>query len=338
MSMASNQGFSSSSETSMDARRQQELKWVSLMDAVPPAQARKSKKVKKLLMDGTVPSSVRFRVWAYLTDTKAMVTPGVYAKQLVKRPRAPAFVEVEREIQRIPSDYPRINQTPLLSVLHAYLSIVPDIQYSIGRSSLCLLFSPLGLTLISGHLVTLAPEEDAFWIFVSIMNSYLRPYFSSNTTQIDVDTALFRRALEANDAQVAKKVLRDMSVNLAELCHSWFSTLFVNTLPLDYLNRVWGLFLYDGIPFLFRVGLTLFHCCRRQVLGAINQESLFDVLNHPSPNWLPPLNTFVDFAYGVRLKDGDLRKQRENTKDVAKLLARPFSPPPPRFSDRFAGL
>jgi len=291
---------SSSSETSIDAHRQRELKWVSLMGAVPPAQATKSKKVKKLLMDGSVPSSVRFLVWSHLTDGKAKGIPGVYA-QLGKRPRVGALSDIERDVQRCSADHPQMqsNQTSLLSLLQAYLSMVPDIKYSIG------------LTLIAGHLLALSPEEDAFWIFVSIMDSYLRPYFSSNTTQLEVDAALFSRALESNDAQVAKKVLLDMSINPVDLCRPWFSTLFVDALPLDYLNRVWDLFLYEGVPFLFRVALALFHCCRRRVLETINQDSLFDVLIHPSPTWLPSSpDAFIALAYSFKVKDDDVRKQR----------------------------
>lgn len=100
--------------------------------------------------------------------------------------------------------------------------------------------------LVAGHLLHVAPEEDAFWIFVSMMDTYLRPYFSISTTQIEVDAALFARALEGNDGQVARKVLVDMSVMPARLCHSWFSSLFVGTLPMDYLDRVWDLFLFEG--------------------------------------------------------------------------------------------
>jgi hypothetical protein len=69
--------------------------------------------------------------------------------------------------------------------------------------------------------LALSPEEDAFWILVSIMDSYLRPYFSFNTTQLEVDAVLFSRTLEANDARVAKKVLTDMSINPVDLCRPW---------------------------------------------------------------------------------------------------------------------
>ncbi|KAJ6582856.1 rab-GTPase-TBC domain-containing protein [Mycena sp. CBHHK59/15] len=291
----------SASETSIDAHRQRELKWVSLMGAVPPAQAKKSKKVKKLLMDGSVPSSVRFLVWSHLTDGKAKGIPGVYA-QLGKRARTSALADIERDVQRCSSDHPQMqsNQGSLLSLLQAYLTMVPDIQYTTGS-----------LALIASHLLALSPEEDAFWIFVSIMDSYLRPYFSSSTTQLEVDAALFCRALESNDAQVTKKVLVDMGLNPVDICRPWFSTLFVDALPPDYLNRVWDLFLYEGIPFLFRVGLALFYCCRRRVLEAVNQESLFDCLHHPSPNWLPPTpDSFVVLTYSFKLKDDDVRKQR----------------------------
>ncbi len=79
----------------------------------------------------------------------------------------------------------------------------------------------IGLTLIAGHTLLLAPEEDSFWIFVSIMYSVLRPYFSQNSTQMEVDAALFSRALEANDPQVSKKLLVDMGINPAHICFPW---------------------------------------------------------------------------------------------------------------------
>ncbi|KAJ7836619.1 rab-GTPase-TBC domain-containing protein, partial [Mycena leptocephala] len=285
---------------SIDANRRRELKWVSLMGAVPAAQVKKNKKVKNLLMDGSVPSSVRFLVWAHLTDGRSKGLPGVYA-QLGKRRRVSALADIERDVQRCSADHPHMHSShaALMAVLQAYLTMVPDVEYS------------RGLILIAGHLLALSPEEDAFWILVSIMNSYLRPYFSFNTTQLEVDAVLFSRTLEANDARVAKKVLTDMSINPVDLCRPWFSTLFVDALPHDYLNRVWDLFLFEGIPFLFRVSLALLYSCRRQVLEAINRDSLFDVLNHPSPNWLPPSpDAFIALAFSFKVKDEDVRKQR----------------------------
>lgn len=117
----------------MEAHRQRELKWMSLMSSVPAAQGKKNKKVKKLLMGG-VPSSVRYLVWAHLTDSKARRMPGLYA-QLVKRGKVPAFAEIERDAQRCYPDQPQLHSAggALPSLLQAYLTMVPDIQYEIGK-------------------------------------------------------------------------------------------------------------------------------------------------------------------------------------------------------------
>lgn len=131
----------SDSETNMDAHRQRELKWVSIMSSVPASQSRKNKRVKKLLLEG-VPSSVRYLVWSHIMDGKARGVPGVYA-QLGQRARVTAFGDIERDVQRCFSDHPQLlsTQGPLLSLLQAYLTMVPDIKYTTGASHLPVLIS-----------------------------------------------------------------------------------------------------------------------------------------------------------------------------------------------------
>ena len=124
-------------ESSMDAHRQRESKWMTLMSTSPPAQARKNKKVRKLLLEG-VPSSVRYLVWIHLTDGKARCVPGVYS-QLCSRGGVPASGEIEKDMgSRFFQDQPHLQGTqgPVLSLLQAYFNMVPDIQYSRGMSPL----------------------------------------------------------------------------------------------------------------------------------------------------------------------------------------------------------
>ncbi|RDB27248.1 hypothetical protein Hypma_004535 [Hypsizygus marmoreus] len=287
------------SESSMDAHRQRELKWMSVLSSVPPSQSRKNKKVKKLLFDG-VPSSVRYLVWSHLTDGKARCVPGVYS-QLGARVRVAAFVDIERDIRSCFTDYPQLQSSegPVISLLQAYLTMVPDIQYMTG------------LTLIAGQLLLLAPEEDAFWIFVSIMDTHLRSYFASTTAQIDVDASLFSRALETIDPMLAKKVFVDMAITPTKVCRPWFTSLFVGTLPADYLNRVWDVFLFEGVPFLLRIGLALASCNRRRILESTSEQAALHAFLHSSPSTLPPTpDGLISLAFAIKLKDDDIRKQR----------------------------
>jgi TBC1 domain family member 10 len=116
----------------VEAHRARELKWISVMASTPPLQARKSKKIRKLLQEG-VPASVRYQVWAHLTDSKARRIEGIYV-QLGDREKVPAYAGIQRDAQLCFPGDARLSQPngALASLLQAYLTMVPDIQYSKG--------------------------------------------------------------------------------------------------------------------------------------------------------------------------------------------------------------
>lgn len=234
----------------VEAHRQRELKWISSMSSIPASQARKNKKIRKLLQDG-VPSSVRYLVWAHLTDSRSKRVDKIY-DQLGKRERVAASPSIERDIEQYAVDHPSVQPQLLNNLLQAYLIMVPDVQYSSG------------LTRIAGCLLALSPEEDAFWTFISLMDTHIRPYFSSNGVQLEVDAVLFGKAAETHDSIAAKRVFVDMAIHPVQLCRSWyvvcslgycaivltvlarFCSLFVDALPPDYQYRVWDIFLFEG--------------------------------------------------------------------------------------------
>lgn len=125
------------SPSDIDAHRNRELKWVSLMSTLDPTQARKSKKVKKLLLNG-VPASVRYQVWAHLADCKGKRMNGLYP-QLVKRGAVPATAAIIRDSAGRFGGQPQGEDGSIVSVLQAYLTMVPDVQYHIGWFHLPLL-------------------------------------------------------------------------------------------------------------------------------------------------------------------------------------------------------
>ncbi|KAG6877529.1 hypothetical protein C0993_006323 [Termitomyces sp. T159_Od127] len=299
------------SETSttsmMEAHRNREIKWMTVVGSVQPSQSRKNKKVKKLIFDG-VPSSVRYLVWSMLTDGKARVVPGVYG-QLGNRGKVAALADIERDVQRCFADRPQLQSTqgPVNSLLQAYLTMVPDVQYMTG------------LTLIAGNLLLHAPEEDAFWIFVSLMDLHIRPYFSSTSTQIDIDATLFGRSMDNIDPSTAKRLFGELKISPLSICRPWFTSLFVGYLPSDYLNRVWDIFLFEGVPFLFRVALVLVSCSRQRIFDTTSVDGALSAVLRPSPEVLPNSpQALIMLALAVKIKDDDLQKQRVKLEAQAK--------------------
>lgn len=108
--------------------------------------------------------------------------------------------------------------------------------------------------------------------------------------------------------------------------------MFANTLPPDYVNRVWDVFLYEGMLlisccedaltnwtwppagplFLFRVGLAVISSCRLRLLESTpDRSSVLALLAHPPPSLLPPdPDALITVALSVKLKDDDIRRQR----------------------------
>jgi len=102
------------------------------MASVLPVQARKTKKIKKMLLEG-VPASVRYLVWSHVTNGKERTVAGVYA-QLCSRGRVAASERIEVDVFQSFSEHPQLQgrESPVLTVLQAYLNMVPDIRYNIG--------------------------------------------------------------------------------------------------------------------------------------------------------------------------------------------------------------
>ena len=61
----------------MQTSRQRELRWIHVIASVPAVQACKNEKVRKFLWEG-VPASVRYIVWAHLTDGKVKQIENMY--------------------------------------------------------------------------------------------------------------------------------------------------------------------------------------------------------------------------------------------------------------------
>jgi hypothetical protein len=53
------------------------------------------------------------------------------------------------------------------------------------------------------------------------MDTHLRPYFSSNSVQLDIDASLFAKAVESVDSSVAKKLFVEMGIAPIRLCRPW---------------------------------------------------------------------------------------------------------------------
>ncbi|EJD50152.1 RabGAP/TBC [Auricularia subglabra TFB-10046 SS5] len=300
-------GSSGPSPGSLEAYRAREQKWMTLIGTTQ----HKSKKVRKLVLEG-VPASVRSRVWAFLTDSKSRRTPGVFA-QLNSKGNPKLTEQIDTDVQRFFGDEPHLSEPKgkgtVVNILQAYFVMVADVRYQAD------------LAIIAGNLALQCPEEEAFWTLVQLMESHLRGYFAVIPVQLDVDAALFAKALDVADSALSLRLFADLRVPPPELCQAWFLSLFARTLPIDILHRVWDIFLFDGPAFLFRVGLAILHLVRRQLFSmqGASAATVITFLSRPPAQAFPQdPEAFIQLCFTMRLKEDDIRKAR--IKNAEQLL------------------
>ncbi|EUC62345.1 TBC1 domain protein 10B [Rhizoctonia solani AG-3 Rhs1AP] len=286
---------------SIAAHISREQRWISTMQTIPSSMIRRNKKIKKLLLEG-VPASVRGVVWLYLTDSRARRMVGVYS-QLAKRGKVRATPEIVRDVELCFPVQPHLQAAdgPVVSILQAYLTMVPDVTYS------------QGLCQVAGNLLMHSPEEDAFWTFVALMDKHLRGYCAMNSLQMEADSVFFAKTLESNDPQLATKLFRELGLHAGDFCKPWILSGFMGVVPPEYSSRIWDIFLFEGVPFLFRIGLALLSCLRRQLLALTPKSSpgALDCLLSISLQALPTdPDQLIAWAYAVKFKEDDMRKMR----------------------------
>ena len=172
-------------------------------------------------------------------------------------------------------------ELPLLSslrhVLRAYALHNPRIGYC------------QSLNFLAGLLLLFLPEEKAFCMLHIITTVYLPGTHELSLEGTNVDLWILMVALKSILPQIWTKVGSadgsgddiNGSARLPpiSLCTtSWFMSLFIGTLPIETVLRVWDVLFYEGSRTLFRVALTIFKLGEQRIKDVSDPMELFQVV------------------------------------------------------------
>ncbi|CAF9930163.1 hypothetical protein IMSHALPRED_008096 [Imshaugia aleurites] len=172
-------------------------------------------------------------------------------------------------------------ELPLLSslrhVLRAYALHNPRIGYC------------QSLNFLAGLLLLFLGEEKAFWMLHIITTVYLPGTHELSLEGTYVDLWILMVALKSTLPHTWAKVgaaggSGDDSNGSARLppislcTTSWFMSLFIGTLPIETVLRVWDMLFYEGSRTLFRVALTIFKLGEQRIKDVSDPMELFQVV------------------------------------------------------------
>lgn len=274
-----------------DIERQK--KWMEMIKKWPTYLEKKSKTLKSRIRKG-VPDAVRGKVYSLLLETEKFSANGSvsFESLVAKEVGNENFDEIiRRDIHRTNPEHIMFidgqGQEPLYRVLRAYSIFDSEVGYCQGMGSFV------------SVMLTYVPEEEAFWMLVSLLNGKykLREFYLPNLLGIRRSFFIFEKALTKLMPRLANHLAKE-NFFVAIYASRWFGSLCFD-LPIEVTLRIWDALLYQGPKILFRTGLAVLSICKRRLLSS-KFEDLPEIIKRCQRNISDP-DAFMRLAFSIRL-------------------------------------
>ncbi|KAG7264652.1 hypothetical protein CRUP_032059 [Coryphaenoides rupestris] len=184
-----------------------------------------------------IPHHFRAIVWQLLGNATDMPVKNQYSELL--KMSSPCEKLIRRDIART---YPEheffkgqdsLGQEVLFNVMKAYSLVDREVGYCQGSA------------FIVGLLLMQMPEEEAFCVFVRLMQEYrLRELFKPSMAELGLCIYQFEYLLQEQLPELNVH-FRSQSFHTSMYASSWFLTLFLTFLPMPIATRIFDIFMYE---------------------------------------------------------------------------------------------
>ncbi|WWD16988.1 hypothetical protein CI109_101424 [Kwoniella shandongensis] len=280
-----------------------EGKWLSII-GTPLNGSAPPKKVRKLVLDAGVPSSLRGKVWAwFMAGTLSARVPGLY-QELLEHDNGQEDERIDRDVEAAYPDHSVFSepnspgQQDLRSILRAYSNFAPA-----GYRS--------EMALIAGALLIHCVAEDSFWLLSGLVNVVLKDYYAKEKVGMRIDSAVFTGLVQGQEPKLAA-LFKEVGIHPITFLDRWFSQLFIRCLPWPTTLRVIDAVVSEGPRFLLVASLAILSLSRDRLLRLPKfQTAILGYLqNIPQDSLMLPEN-FMKVCEGVKFDEKDWKKLRE---------------------------
>ncbi|XP_060711253.1 EVI5-like protein isoform X4 [Hemiscyllium ocellatum] len=222
--------------------------WGRLINEWEDVRKKKEKLLRELIRKG-IPHHFRGIVWQLLCNATDMPVKNQYSELL--KMTSPCEKLIRRDIART---YPEhdffkgqdsLGQEVLFNVMKAYSLVDREVGYCQGSA------------FIVGLLLMQMPEEEAFCVFVRLMQEYrLRELFKPSMAELGLCIYQFEYLIQDQLPELYVH-FRSQSFHTSMYASSWFLTIFLTTFSLPLATRIFDIFMYEGLEIVFRIGMAI---------------------------------------------------------------------------------
>uniref|UniRef100_A0A3Q1ATJ7 Rab-GAP TBC domain-containing protein n=1 Tax=Amphiprion ocellaris TaxID=80972 RepID=A0A3Q1ATJ7_AMPOC len=292
----------SSSSASSNLSHLEEDSWIlwgRIVNEWEEVRKKKEKQLKDLVRKG-IPHHFRAIVWQLLCSAQNMPIKDQYSELL--KMTSPCEKLIRRDIART---YPEheffkekdsLGQEVLFNVMKAYSLVDREVGYCQGSA------------FIVGLLLMQMPEEEAFCVFVKLMQDYrLRELFKPSMAELGLCMYQFECMIQEQLPELHMH-FQAQSFHTSMYASSWFLTIFLTSFPLPVATRIFDIFMCEGLEIVFRVGLAILQMNQTELIQ-LDMEGMLQHFQKIIPHQLDSgPDKVIQTAYQVKYNAKKMKK------------------------------
>ncbi|XP_012775000.2 ecotropic viral integration site 5 protein homolog isoform X4 [Maylandia zebra] len=292
----------SSSSASSNLSHLEEDSWIlwgRIVNEWEDVRKKKEKQLKDLVRKG-IPHHFRAIVWQLLCNAQNMPIKDQYSELL--KMTSPCEKLIRRDIART---YPEheffkekdsLGQEVLFNVMKAYSLVDREVGYCQGSA------------FIVGLLLMQMPEEEAFCVFVKLMQDYrLRELFKPSMAELGLCMYQFEYMIQEQLPELHIH-FQAQSFHTSMYASSWFLTIFLTSFPLPVATRIFDIFMCEGLEIVFRVGLAILQMNQAELIQ-LDMEGMLQHFQKVIPHQLDSgPDKVIQAAYQVKYNAKKMKK------------------------------
>ena len=284
-----------------------------VLDTTNPYYISTRKKLRNLLLKKS-PDKNRAKYWFLLsgTEREKNLHPGYYHNIIYEYPdyipsKYKTIIEADLDRTCPTEDFFKKpeNRKKLSNVLIAYSRRNCKIGYC------------QGFNFIVAKLLQIFEEEDAFWLFVQIIENILPCEYYSELVGIMGYCSLCLRILLESNKKVMLKI-KNFEVILNNLLYKWFISLFIENTSHETFLNVWDALMLDGNIILLRAVSSILDLLEEQILQADGFEELTKIFEEKISKYNCPRDKFMKLL----LNEGKLRYSNAEIEEMREEINR----------------
>ncbi|XP_019207306.1 EVI5-like protein isoform X3 [Oreochromis niloticus] len=267
----------SSSSASSNLSHLEEDSWIlwgRIVNEWEEVRKKKEKQLKDLVRKG-IPHHFRAIVWQLLCNAQNMPIKDQYSELL--KMTSPCEKLIRRDIART---YPE----------HEFFKE----KDSLGQE---VLFNVMKM-----------PEEEAFCVFVKLMQDYrLRELFKPSMAELGLCMYQFEYMIQEQLPELHIH-FQAQSFHTSMYASSWFLTIFLTSFPLPVATRIFDIFMCEGLEIVFRVGLAILQMNQAELIQ-LDMEGMLQHFQKVIPHQLDSgPDKVIQAAYQVKYNAKKMKK------------------------------